>query len=145
MTERAIVSYQGDGPVALHPSLGSPVPASVEPGGTFEIDADVAETLDAERFAIEGAPEKLSGEEILARDAEERPEPIPLGELRERQSEAIAVDPDAARGAELDGALETLGQPTGGSLAERQARLEAAQAAQRDGTDVTTDTEDDAR
>jgi len=145
MTDRVLVTYSGSEPVSLHPT-GNPDPPGVSSGDVFEIDADVAERLDPELFTIEGPPEELSDEEKLARDEELRPEPVPIDELRRRESEALEVDPDAARGAELDGALEALGQPTGGSLAERQARLEAAQTAQRDGSDVTTDTtEDDVR
>lgn len=126
MTERTIVRYDGEDAVSLHPN-GDPLPTGVGKGETFEIDSDVAELYDAsELFTLEGPAPELSDEERLAADAEARPEPRTLDEIRA----AVDVEPEELRGKALDDELRAASLSTSGTVAEKRTRLESWQAEQ---------------
>lgn len=126
MTERTIVRYDGEDAVSLHPN-GDPRPSGVGKGETFEVDADVAELYDgSELFTLEGPAPELTDEEQLRADAEARPEPRTLDEIRA----AVDTDPDELRGKALDDELRAAGLSSSGTVAEKRGRLESWQAEQ---------------
>lgn len=114
MADRATVTYHGSDPIELG-SYGSPTPAGGESGTVFEVDADVADRFtDRDDFTA-------GGEYVV-------PDPV-VPEPRPRDELAALGDPDGLRGRALDDALEAAGLSTGGTVAQKRARLAEAQGA----------------